>query len=207
VLEHLDAFEDSQDALYLLQRSFSILRATHHMRTTRMTRGARGGIRHQHPHQGRNILAMKLTEPVSKQVSLNPKLGGRADYSPSTRAHTKPIRHPFRAFDLPHPVFCLSLLPSPASASCLLSRELAPKATAEEDWDAPQGCTSHKQPHRSPSTSSIRGDGEKSRANGQSPRRSMPPTLRSAPREQIHHCAPLNTPVDTILRPKTFRAP
>jgi len=34
-LERLEAFEDTQAAMYLLRVSFSIVRATHHMRTTR----------------------------------------------------------------------------------------------------------------------------------------------------------------------------
>jgi len=34
VLERLEAFEDTQAAMYLLRVSFSIVRATHHMRTT-----------------------------------------------------------------------------------------------------------------------------------------------------------------------------
>ena len=34
MLERLEAFEDTQAALYLLRVSFSIVRATHYMRTT-----------------------------------------------------------------------------------------------------------------------------------------------------------------------------
>jgi hypothetical protein len=78
VLERLEAFEDTQAALYLLRVSFSIVRATHFMRTTPLD--------HWREHAEtfdtnlRNtvetILAVKMTEPVRKQASLTPRLGG-----------------------------------------------------------------------------------------------------------------------------------
>ena len=78
VLERLEAFEDTQAAFYLLRVSFSIVRATHYMRTTPLDQWR------EHAEtfdanlitSAENILATKMPEPVRKQASLTPKLGG-----------------------------------------------------------------------------------------------------------------------------------
>jgi len=78
VLERLQAFEDTQAAMYLLRVSFSIVRATHHMRTTPLEQW------NEHAEAFdtsvcktvEKILGVIMTDPVRKQVSLPPKLGG-----------------------------------------------------------------------------------------------------------------------------------
>ncbi len=78
VLERLEAFEDTQAAIYLLRVSFSIVRATHYMRTTPLDQWKEHAVSFDNnlKKSVENILAVKMTAPVRKQSSLTPKLGG-----------------------------------------------------------------------------------------------------------------------------------
>lgn len=78
VLERLEAFEDTQAAIYLLRVSFNIVRATHYMRTTPLEQWKEHAAAFDTNliTTVENILAVKMTEPTRKQTSLTPKLGG-----------------------------------------------------------------------------------------------------------------------------------
>ena len=78
VLEKLEAFEDTQAALYLLRVSFSSVRATHFMRTTPLShwRSIATSFDSQIRHTFESIVGFPLTDLAYTQACLTPKLGG-----------------------------------------------------------------------------------------------------------------------------------
>ena len=112
VLERLEAFEDTQAACYLLRVSFSIVRATHYMRTTPLDQWKEHAETFDTNMKKtvENILAVKMTKEVRKQMNLTPKLGGLG--------FRRTVDHANFAF----------------SASWHEARD-----TAKEQWDRPDG--------------------------------------------------------------------
>lgn len=161
VLERLEEFEDTQAALYLLRVSFSIVRATHHMRTTPLEQWKEHAEAFDTSicSTVQKILGV-VTEPVRKQASFTPKLGGlglrrtvdHANFSFHASWHEGDRRG-----GLGSPGRGVRIVRPTGNRIARLRR------------------------------SSARDLGARSRASGQSPRRPTPSTLRPTPRERVHH--------------------
>jgi hypothetical protein len=78
MVDRLADFDDIQSALFLLRTSFSIVRATHFMRTTPFRKWAK--VAEQFDKQiwdaTQNIMALQIPEQAWKQACLTPRLGG-----------------------------------------------------------------------------------------------------------------------------------
>src|SRR3954447_5778388 len=77
-MDRLEALEDSQSALYLLRVSFSIVRATHFMRSTPLAhwRAQAEGFDARLRRTAESILGSPFSDPVYAQAALSPSLGG-----------------------------------------------------------------------------------------------------------------------------------
>ena len=77
-MDRLEALEDSQSALYLLRVSFSIVRATHFMRSTPLAhwRAQAEAFDARLRRTAEAILGSPFSDPVYAQAALSPSLGG-----------------------------------------------------------------------------------------------------------------------------------
>jgi len=78
MIERLSDFNDIQSALFLLRTSFSIVRATHFMRTTPLAKWSAQAQQFDNEiwHAAQSILGLVFSEQTWKQACLTPRLGG-----------------------------------------------------------------------------------------------------------------------------------
>ena len=78
MVERLADFDDTQSAFYLLRVSFSIVRATHFMRTTPLVKWVEEARKfdQQMWDAAQSILGLTLSEQSWRQACLTPRLGG-----------------------------------------------------------------------------------------------------------------------------------
>jgi hypothetical protein len=78
MVERLSDFDDMQSAFFLLRTSFSIVRATHFMRTTPLAKWRKQAKRFDKEiwDAAQSILALVFSEQSWKQACLTPRLGG-----------------------------------------------------------------------------------------------------------------------------------
>ena len=92
MVDRLADFDDIQSAFFLLRTSFSIVRATHFMRTTPLAKWRKQAKRFDKEiwDAAQNILGLVFSEQSWKQACLTPRLGGLG-----LRKIEGPCRHRF----------------------------------------------------------------------------------------------------------------
>ena len=78
MVDRLADFDDIQSAFFLLRTSFSIVRATHFMRTTPLKKWKQEAVKFDKQiwDAAQSILGLQVPEQTWKQVCLTPRLGG-----------------------------------------------------------------------------------------------------------------------------------
>ena len=78
MVDRLSDFDDSQSAFFLLRVSFSIVRATHFMRTTPLEQWSTQAVEFDATirNAAENILGFRLSNQCYAQACLTPRLGG-----------------------------------------------------------------------------------------------------------------------------------
>ena len=78
MVDRLADFDDIQSAFFLLRTSFSIVRATHFMRTTPLKKWKQEAVKFDKQiwDAAQSILGLQIPEQIWKQVCLTPRLGG-----------------------------------------------------------------------------------------------------------------------------------